>query len=68
MPVPDEVRCGVTALMGAPQLRFGAFDFLITAEGWVFLEVNPNGQWGGIEDHTGLPIAATVATALARTT
>ena len=42
-------------------LRFGAFDFALTDDGPVFLECNPNGQWGWIEDHTGLPIAAAIA-------
>jgi ATP-grasp ribosomal peptide maturase len=42
-------------------LRFGAFDFALTSDGPVFLECNPNGQWGWIEDHTGLPIARAIA-------
>ena len=45
-------------------LRFGAFDFLVCPDGWVFLEVNPNGQWAWIETATGLPIASTIADAL----
>jgi hypothetical protein len=51
--------------MAALRLRFGAFDFLVTTEGWVFLEL-PNGQWAWIEDHTSLTIAAAIATALTR--
>jgi ATP-grasp ribosomal peptide maturase len=66
VPVPEDVRRGVVTLMAALHLRFGAFDFLVTTEGWVFLEINPNGQWAWIEDHTGLPIAAAIATALTR--
>ncbi|MFC7386296.1 hypothetical protein [Sphaerisporangium rhizosphaerae] len=42
-------------------LRFGAFDFALTEDGPVFLECNPNGQWGWLEDQTGLPIARAVA-------
>src|SRR6266851_4864116 len=43
----------------------GALDFLVTPEGkWVFLEINPNGQWAWIEEETGLPIAAAIADAL----
>lgn len=46
-------------------LSFGALDFLVTSSGdWVFLEINPNGQWAWIEDKTGLPIAAAIADAL----
>lgn len=42
-------------------LQFGAFDFALTEDGPVFLECNPNGQWGWIEDETGLPIARAIA-------
>jgi glutathione synthase/RimK-type ligase-like ATP-grasp enzyme len=51
--------------MQALQLRFGAFDFLANADrGWIFLEINSNGQWAWIEQATGLPIAAAIADAL----
>lgn len=52
---------------GAPDTDtvFGAFDFAVTSDGeWVFLEVNPNGQWAFVEQVTGLPIAAAIADAL----
>ncbi|GAA5764612.1 hypothetical protein [Streptosporangium roseum] len=46
-------------------LSFGAFDFGLTGDGIpVFLECNPNGQWGWLEDATGLPIAAAIAALL----
>ncbi|TDD86412.1 ATP-grasp ribosomal peptide maturase [Actinomadura rubrisoli] len=65
--VPGPVRRGVMALMDALRLRFGAFDFLVCPDrGWVFLEVNPNGQWAWIEQATGQPIAAAIADALTR--
>lgn len=40
-------------------LVFGCFDFSLAFDGtpW-FLECNPNGQWGWLEDATGLPITA----------
>jgi len=29
------------------ELSYGAFDFMVNASGdWIFLEVNPSGQWG----------------------
>ncbi len=60
--VPDGVADGVPSLMHMLDLRFGALDFAVTATGqWWFLEVNPNGQWGWIEDATGLPITAAIA-------
>lgn len=63
--VPPDVECGVKELMLSLRLRFGAFDFLVTPEGrWVFLEVNPNGQWAWIEQMTGMPIASALADAL----
>ncbi|MEV6863760.1 ATP-grasp ribosomal peptide maturase [Streptosporangium subroseum] len=50
------------AYLGAFGLRFGAFDLALTRDGVpVFLECNPNGQWGWLEDATGLPIAAAIA-------
>lgn len=39
-------------------LNFGAIDLICTpGDELVFLEMNPNGQWGWIEELTGLPIA-----------
>ena len=39
-------------------LTFGAIDMIVTPrQERVFLEINPNGQWGWIEKLTGLPIA-----------
>ncbi|MDX2776707.1 hypothetical protein PV379_05095 [Streptomyces caniscabiei] len=43
-------------------LRFGAFDFIETPDGeMIFLEVNPNGQYGWLEKTLGLPISKAVA-------
>ena len=65
--IPADVRAGVCALMGRLGLRFGTFDFIVAPDGrWVFLEINPNGQWAWMEDATGLPIAASIADALTR--
>jgi ATP-grasp ribosomal peptide maturase len=64
---PEAVRTRAYRLLRMLGLRFGAFDFIVDADGrWVFLEVNPNGQWAWIEERTGLPIAAAIATALER--
>jgi len=43
-------------------LLFGAIDLAVDLDGveW-FLEINPNGQWGFIEDACNLPIAAAIA-------
>lgn len=60
--IPDGIRFSVTNLLKRLDLSFGAFDFTITPRGdWVFLEINPNGQWGWIEARTGLPITSAMA-------
>lgn len=39
-------------------LNFGCFDFIVTPnEKFVFLECNPNGQWGWIEDECNVPMS-----------
>jgi hypothetical protein len=59
LPVDVAQRC--FELVRALGLEFGALDFILTPEGdYVFLEINPNGQWGFIELSTGLPIADAV--------
>jgi glutathione synthase/RimK-type ligase-like ATP-grasp enzyme len=46
-------------------LVFGAYDIIVTPEGeYLFLEVNPTGQWLWLEQLTGIPISAAVASAL----
>ena len=48
-------------------LVFGAIDMILTPEGkYIFLEVNPNGQYLWIELLTGLPISETLAHLLIR--
>jgi D-alanine-D-alanine ligase-like ATP-grasp enzyme len=48
-------------------LVYGAFDFVITPEAeWIFLEVNPGGQFGFLEDSTDAPLTATLADLLAQ--
>ncbi len=47
-------------------LSFAAFDFAVDNDGtWWFLEANPGGQYGWIEQHTGLPISEAIAELLA---
>lgn len=63
---PERVRAGVLGYLHRLGLSFGAFDFTVTPGGaWVFLECNPAGLWGWIEEDTGLPIAASLADLLA---
>ena len=44
------------------QVKHQALDFIRTPHGaYVFLEVNPNGQWLWLEDRLGFPISQRVA-------
>jgi hypothetical protein len=56
--VEDQCRALVTEL----GLVYGAIDLILTPDGrYVFLEINPNGQYLWIENRTGLPISDAIA-------
>lgn len=60
--LPGPVQAKLLRFMSEVGLRFGAIDLIETPDGdFVFLEVNPSGQWGWIADLAGLPIPAAVA-------
>lgn len=60
--LPDGVKQNLISLMKELRLVYGAVDMILTPSGqYVFLEVNPGGQWGWIEDLTGLPISRSLA-------
>jgi hypothetical protein len=62
---PERVTTGIRALMSGFGLVFGALDFVITPAGeWVFLEINPTGQYGFIEHATGAALTAQLADVL----
>jgi hypothetical protein len=43
-------------------LEFGAIDLILRPDGeYVFLEINPNGQWLWLEPASGLPFTDTLA-------
>lgn len=44
-PAPSDLHDKVQAFLSASELGYAAFDLVHTAEGWVFLECNPEGQW-----------------------
>jgi MvdD-like protein with pre-ATP grasp domain len=59
--LPAEVHDRCVALVSKLGLRYGAIDLILTPAGrYVFLEVNPNGQWLWVEHKTGLPITEAV--------
>jgi predicted ATP-grasp superfamily ATP-dependent carboligase len=57
---PD-VEAACIDLVRSYGLLFGAIDLAFTDEGYVFFEINPNGQWGWIEQRTDLPLRARLA-------
>lgn len=64
LPASEAQRC--VRLVRRLGLCFGAIDLILTPTGrYVFLEINPNGQWLWIEEQTGLPLAEAVASLLA---
>lgn len=57
-PLPDDIKLKCIQLTKAFDLEFGAIDMILTPDGrYIFLEINPNGQWAWIEELTGLPIS-----------
>ncbi|PWB89657.1 hypothetical protein C5688_14520 [Methylocystis sp. MitZ-2018] len=62
-----EKRC--LQLVHDLNLNYAAIDFILRDNGeYVFLEVNPNGQYGWIEDVIDMPITETLAELLVRHT
>ena len=60
--LPAEVVDGLRRLMARLGLRYGAVDMRLRPDGaYVFLEINPAGQWLFIEEATRQPIAASLA-------
>jgi len=60
--LPSEISRGLRALMSELGLAYGAVDLIRTPAGeYVFLEVNPGGEWGMLERDLGLPISDAIA-------
>ena len=52
---PKLIQEKILNLMNLLDISFGAFDFAYTKlRKWIFLEVNPNGQWAWLEQMTGV--------------
>jgi ATP-grasp ribosomal peptide maturase len=62
--LPEDIHVGISRLMTSLDLTFGALDFVATDDGYQFIEINPNGQWGWIQLQTGQPIARALADTL----
>ena len=56
-PTPDAVLDRCRAMMERLGLLYAAFDFIVTpGDEYVFLEVNPTGEWAWLEDRMDLPM------------
>lgn len=63
--LPDTVCKAITQYMNAMGLLFGAIDLIKTPKNeYVFLEVNPTGEWGMLQRDLGYPIAEAIASTL----
>ena len=52
--IPKEISNKCITLLQELNIKFGAIDLIKTPEDeYVFLEINPNGQWAWIESQTG---------------
>lgn len=60
--LPSEVELLCVQLVETLGLSYGAIDMILTLDGrYVFLEINPNGQYLWIEFATGLPISDAIS-------
>ncbi|MFC9298357.1 ATP-grasp ribosomal peptide maturase [Streptomyces sp. NPDC057011] len=65
--LPEPLEMALLAFLDTFDLASGSFDLAVDhADTYWFLELNPNGQWGWLEEHTGLPMAAAFADLLAQ--
>ena len=56
--LPDKVLKQCISLLQTLNLRFGAIDFILDKNSnFIFLEINPNGQWAWIEKQTEYQIS-----------
>ena len=63
--LPPDLRQRCIQLVEQLGLRYGAIDMVLTPdERYVFLEINPNGQYLWIEEMTGLPISDAICDVL----
>jgi hypothetical protein len=59
--LPPEIQARCVGLVERLGLCYGTIDMILTPDGrYVFLEINPSGQYLWIEEKTGLPISAAI--------
>lgn len=60
--IPGDVRDSVVDYLRRLDLEMAAFDFSVDRRGrWWFLEANPQGLWGFVQEATGAPISRAIA-------
>src|SRR5215212_7017013 len=65
--LPERVQAGLHRLMHSFEINFASIDMIVTPDGeFVFLDLNPNGQWLWLEEELGLPLVAGMADLLTR--
>lgn len=63
--LPESVESSLLRMIERLGLCFVAADFVVTADDQhYFVDLNPSGQWGWIQEATGLPIADAIAAEL----
>ena len=59
--LPSEIENKCIKLLQRLNISFGAIDLIRNVEGeYIFLEINPNGQWAWVEMETGLDISGEI--------
>ncbi len=64
--LPQDVSDMCVELVTRNGLVFGAIDLVQDDDGFYFLEINPNGEWGWLQTSPGLPIAEALAARLSQ--
>ncbi|TMD68894.1 MAG: hypothetical protein E6I91_03500 [Chloroflexi bacterium] len=60
--LPASIEASIHHLMDSFGINFASLDMILTPEGeFVFLELNPNGQWLWLEFELGYPLVASLA-------
>ncbi len=62
---PEDIATKCTEMLHDFDIYFGAFDFIVTPEDeWIFLELNPNGQWLWLENSLSIDISKKIVEVL----
>lgn len=60
--LPEEVQRFCASMLQHYGLHYGAYDFIKSKDGrYVFLELNPNGQWLWLEEQSGVNLTKQIA-------